>query len=354
MDKTIQAQQEYSVEDIVRKSPPLDLSTPIDDTWVKDKTILITGGASGFGEGFFKKWALAGANVIIGDIDVRKGDRLVKDVIRETGNQNLKFIHCDVTDWLSQVEFFQAATKASAHGGIDCVVANAGIVDQKMQYENPQGLDRSNPPAPDLKVTEVNFKGVLYTTHLALFWLPRNPGSTAADPRAIPSRTVRDPHLLFVSSIAGIGPVPTQAEYTASKHALIGLYRSLSGTSFVHGVRTNLLCPYHIATPLLTWESRILVAGGALGKCKDVVEAATRFVANPQIVGRALMISPRMGVQQVSEGRWDYSDKETEEKAAIVELFAHDWEETEASQRRIGKLTCERLPRTADAQQSRH
>ena len=84
------------MQDAVRQSPPLDFSSTVDDTWVKDKTILITGGASGFGEGFFRRWAALGANVVIGDVDIAKGDRLVRDVVQETGNSNLHFFHCDV------------------------------------------------------------------------------------------------------------------------------------------------------------------------------------------------------------------------------------------------------------------
>ncbi len=50
----------------IRQSPPVDTSEPYDPALVAGKTILITGGASGFGEGLFRKWAENGANVIIG------------------------------------------------------------------------------------------------------------------------------------------------------------------------------------------------------------------------------------------------------------------------------------------------
>jgi FlaA1/EpsC-like NDP-sugar epimerase len=42
---------------VVRQSPPIDTSAPYNAEWVEGKTIVITGGASGFGEGFFRKWA---------------------------------------------------------------------------------------------------------------------------------------------------------------------------------------------------------------------------------------------------------------------------------------------------------
>ena len=103
----------------VRQSPAIDTNALLDDSWVRGKTIVITGGASGFGEGFFRRWAANGANVVIGDINVQKGDQLVREVKNSTGNPNLQFFHCDVTNWQSQVQFFKDAIKVSPHGGID-------------------------------------------------------------------------------------------------------------------------------------------------------------------------------------------------------------------------------------------
>jgi FlaA1/EpsC-like NDP-sugar epimerase len=60
------SQHPYRMVEEIRQSPPLDTSEPYDAAWIAGKTILITGGASGFGEGFFRKWAEHGANVIIG------------------------------------------------------------------------------------------------------------------------------------------------------------------------------------------------------------------------------------------------------------------------------------------------
>ena len=132
-----------------------------------------------------------------------------------------------MADWQSQVELFKSAVKVSPHGGIDCVVANAGIIEKKHIYGNPMGLDEANPLPPPLDVVDVNLKGVLYTTQLALFWLAKNPGSMPASPDAKSSEAQRDRHLLLVSSMAGFSPVPTDVLYTVSKHGVVGLFRSL-------------------------------------------------------------------------------------------------------------------------------
>ena len=119
-----------NIIDIVRQSKPVDVSEPYDVASLAGKTIIITGGASGFGEGFFRKWADAGANVIIGDVNKAKGNALVEEVRKATGSKDHHFLYCDVTNWQSQVDFFRSATKLSPHGGIDVVVANAGITGQ--------------------------------------------------------------------------------------------------------------------------------------------------------------------------------------------------------------------------------
>src|SRR2546423_13724244 len=100
------------------QSPAVDFSLPPDLSSIKDKTILITGGASGLGAGFFTAWAALGANVIVGDISESSGRRLVESTKTSTGNKNLYFLPLDVTLWESQVSFFQEAAKLSPHGGI--------------------------------------------------------------------------------------------------------------------------------------------------------------------------------------------------------------------------------------------
>ena len=141
------AKDRSNIVDITRQSKPIQLSEPYDPAWVTGKTILITGGASGFGEGFSRKWAARGANIMIGDINDGRGKAMIEELRKETGNQNHHFFHCDVTIWQSQVDFFHFAAKLSPHGGIDAVVANAGIPDLPSTLELPENLDADEPPA---------------------------------------------------------------------------------------------------------------------------------------------------------------------------------------------------------------
>ncbi|KAL8705931.1 MAG: hypothetical protein Q9201_000986 [Fulgogasparrea decipioides] len=329
----------HPLGEIVRQSPPFDINHVPDDSWLKDKVIIITGAASGFGAGFLRRWAAAGAVIVAADINVAKGEWLVRDVKKDTGNANLYFVHCDVTDWQSQVNLFREAVKLSPHGGIDTVVANAGIAKPKHPFEEPHSLDLAEPPPPDMSVLDVNLNGVIYTTYLALWYLPRNPGSSPANPKCVSSETHRDRHLILVASVAGLMPIPGSALYGASKHAVVGLYRSIRSTSFMHGVRINMLCPYFIETPLMTATARALLAGGTIGKAEDVVEAATRFAADPRVVGRAVSVGPKLKVKQNSNGDWDLvEDDQDAEQRAIWEVFLHDFENSDVFQRRIVSL----------------
>jgi NAD(P)-dependent dehydrogenase (short-subunit alcohol dehydrogenase family) len=183
----------------IRQSPPIDTSEPYDPVWVAGRTILITGGASGFGEGFFRKWAAHGANIIIGDINDKRGEALVHEVRESTGNKNHHYIHCNVADWQSQVDFFHDAIKLSVHGGIDAVVANAGVIEQGARFEEPKGLDADAPPKPNLLCFDINMTGVLYTAHLALFYLPRNPRSQNPSVSNMPAAGTPGESLLSVS-----------------------------------------------------------------------------------------------------------------------------------------------------------
>ncbi|KAH7070474.1 hypothetical protein BKA63DRAFT_518496 [Paraphoma chrysanthemicola] len=329
-----------SMVSTIRQSPPIDVTTTYDAAWVKGKVILITGGASGFGAAFVRHWAKHGATVVVGDINVAKGDALCREITKGlTGSNKVHFVHCDVTSWQSQVSLFKEAVKLSPHGGIDTVVANAGIAGYD-PLQDPKKLDAAEPPPPDFKIMDVNCTGVLYTTHLAFFYLPKNPGSSDCGVESDPAARTRDRHLLLLGSIASLAPIAIQPQYGAAKHAVLGLFRSLRCSSALQGVRVNLLCPYFIDTPIVTTGARFVLAGGAMGKVEDVVDAGTRFVADSRILGRALVIGPKMHVRQEDNGEWELVTAGTAGsiETAIFEPYADDWEDVDAFDRNIVKL----------------
>lgn len=82
---------------------------------------------------------------------------------------------------------------------------------------------------------------------------------------------------------------------------------------------------------------RVLLAGGPLGKAEDVVEAATRFVADPRVMGRAVVVGPKLKVEQDLDGQWSLVEgkRNAGEKKAIWEVYAHDFEDAEIFSRRF-------------------
>ncbi|ROW10258.1 hypothetical protein VMCG_01940 [Cytospora schulzeri] len=370
----------------VRQSPPVDLSRPYDPSTLRGKTILVTGGSSGLGAAFARHWAAHGANLIVGDINDAAGEALVAELranptrsgdgggdghgveggggsgndsgdAGENHHHHHHFVHVDVTSWSSQAALFQQAARLSPTGHLDAVVASAGISDRHgaatgLGFENPSGLDAPEPPAPDLRCIEVNLIGMMYTAHLALFWLQqdgRSPGEDAKggndsdvgagtggeddkrkkkkneerENEGIRVTTTRDRHFLMIGSYAGLTPcIPGVPEYVTSKHAVTGLFRSLRTLShrqhLRQGVRVNMLCPYFVDTPILANEAMALLAGMALARLEDVVDAATRFMADDgygggggdgssssgsgRISGRALVVGPRLSLLKGKNG----------------------------------------------------
>src|SRR5271155_4328935 len=110
--------------------------------------------------------------------------------------------------------------KLSPTGGIDAVVANAGIVDAHSTFERPHGLDTDTPPKPNFLAFNVNLVGVLYTAQLAIFYLPRNARSKSFGSSSGPEAHRRDRHLLLIDSVASLSPLAGEALYTVSKHGV--------------------------------------------------------------------------------------------------------------------------------------
>ena len=189
----------------------------------------------------------------------------------------------DVTDWLSQVNAFKSAIYFSGRRSIDIVVAAAGVGGQSFiaEDEDPPSLEE-DPPLPrsaDLNI-DVNAKGVYYTSKLAqhYFALPSS------------SHTIADPSfrkcLVVVSSMAGYLELDA-ADYTASKWAIRGLFRSARSRMEDLGYRMNLIAPWVMDTPMSKGLADICRENGIpIGDARDVAEAVIRCAADNAICGK--------------------------------------------------------------------
>ncbi|KJZ75739.1 hypothetical protein HIM_04896 [Hirsutella minnesotensis 3608] len=223
-------------QQMIGQSRPVDVSQPYDASGLRGKTVVLTGGANGLGAAMACAWAALGAHLAVGDVDDAAGEALVAELRRRHPDCACLYQHCDVTDWEQQVALFDAAVRMSPRAAVDIVVPNAGILlaAEGIRFEEPvaqaDGAATAAPARPNTAVLDVNVVGVAYTAHLALHHLARNPS---------PDRC-----LLLVGSFASLAPLPGQAQYTMSKHAVAGLFRSLRSTASIrHGIRVNMVAP---------------------------------------------------------------------------------------------------------------
>ena len=117
---------------------------------------------------------------------------------------------------------------------------------------------------PDLRIIDINVKGVLYTTHLAVkaFRQDRANGSS------------RDPCIVLTGSFTSFLSTPSHpATYAASKHAVWSLMRSLSTTGEIEGFRCNAVCPWFSPTAMVEPSVRLLLTGIGMADVEPVVRA---------------------------------------------------------------------------------
>lgn len=186
---------------------------------LKDKTAIVTGGASGFGEGIARKFVAEGARVMIADLD----EVLARQAAAAIG---CEAVRADVADGAS-VRAMVGATLA-VFGRIDIMVNNAGV---------------THLPAAMEEVSEADFDHVLAVNCKAVYLVARE---------VIPAmKMARSGVILNIASTAGVSPRPRLNWYNASKGWLITASRAMAVELAPFGIRVNALNPVAGETPLL-------------------------------------------------------------------------------------------------------
>ena len=186
---------------------------------LKDKTAIVTGGASGFGAGIVRKFAAEGARVMVADRDAAGAAAIAAEV----GG-----IACtaDVADRASVAAMAEAAM--AEWGRIDVLVNNAGVTHLPAAMEDISEADFD-------RVMAVNCKSV-YLTARAIVPLMKAAGRGA---------------IVNVASTAGVSPRPRLSWYNASKGWMITATRSMAVELAPQGIRVNAIAPVAGETPLL-------------------------------------------------------------------------------------------------------
>ena len=178
-------------------------------------------------------WAVAMA-------DINENPALLQEL-----GPKAEYYNCNVADYMSQTKTFEQVFQK--HGRLDALCANAGIVDRGSLFILDKRGSDEIPSAPDLSCTDVDYKGVVYGTQLAIHFMRKNknPGGAIA----------------VTGSIASIHPHPAYPEYNGAKAAVLNFVRSVAPIlKLKENIRVNCVMPGIVATEVLPPEMVAAVA----------------------------------------------------------------------------------------------
>ena len=225
---------------------------------LKDKVVLITGGAAGIGKATAQRFMEEGATVVICDVNQEAGEATVREL-----GPNVHFYKVDVTDrqavqgWVDDV--------AAKYGRVDVLVNNAGILRDNQLVKIKDGeLVKQMPEADFDLVIAVNLKGVFNCTQAVAPYMIRQ-GSGV---------------ILNASSVVGLDGNFGQTNYVATKAGVIGMTKVWARELGRYNIRVNAVAPGFIATEILSsmpdkiverMKARIPL--GRMGQPHDVADA---------------------------------------------------------------------------------
>ncbi len=252
---------------------------------LQNKIAVVTGAASGIGKGIADRFAAEGAKVAIADLNLDAAKAAADDINASHAGCAMS-IAMDVTDEAQVNAGIEAV--ATAWGGIDVLVSNAGIqIVHKME---------DYPFADWKKMLAIHLDGAFLTSKACLPHMYKK-GSGS---------------IIFMGSVHSKEASPLKSAYVTAKHGLLGLSRVISKEGASHGVRANVICPGFVKTPLVEKQipeqaktlgisedevvKRIMLGGTVdqtFTTIEDVAEVALLFAAFPTnaLTGQSLIVS---------------------------------------------------------------
>jgi 3-oxoacyl-[acyl-carrier protein] reductase len=250
-----------------------------------DRSVIVTGAGSGFGEAIAKRFAREGASVLVADIDAERIERVVADIERE-GAGAACGIRTDVSDADSVRRMIERAT--AQFGKLDVLVNNAGFTHRSQPAWELEEADYD-------RVFATNTKGV---------WLGVK--------YAVPVMRERGGAIVNTASIGAVAPRPGVTVYNATKGAVVTMTRGLAVELARFKIRVNAVNPVAADTPFmrgalggdhLPEQNRAaLIAGIPLRRLTEPsdVAAAVTFLASDDAVFLTGVCLPVDGGRSIS------------------------------------------------------
>ena len=241
---------------------------------IKGKVFIVTGGASGLGEGTARMLAANGATVVVADLQADKGEALASEI-------GGAFVKCDVSQ---EADAQAVVAKAVALGKLVGLVNCAGIGPAAKTV----GKDGAHPLALFAKVIGVNLIGSFNMIRLAAEAMSKN------DPEPTGERGV----LISTASVAAYDGQIGQAAYSASKGGVVGMTLPIARDLARNGIRNMTIAPGIFGTPMLfTMPKEVQDALAAsvpfpsrLGTPADYAKLVLHIVTNDMLNGEVIRI----------------------------------------------------------------
>ena len=207
----------------------------------KDKIVLITGSGSGIGKAAALAFSKEGGTIVVSDINEVNGLKTVSEIIKNNGKA--VFFKTDVSDYIMVQNLMNFIIKK--YGRLDVAINNAGVGGDftKITDITIESWD---------KTMSVNSTGVFYCIKNQIpIMLKQGSGV-----------------ILNTSSIAGIRGLPNATAYSASKHAVIGITKTVAMEYAKNNIRVNAICPVFTVTPMFDPEAMDKIKEGISEKLK--------------------------------------------------------------------------------------